>query len=206
MKINTIPLGDIGANCYLVSGDSFALVIDPGIYDSRIVDFLKSSKAANKYILLTHSHFDHICGANRIRKETNTDILISEKDEEGLFNPNFSLSHYFGIKQECFYADKTLVDEERINLDEAEILCIETPGHSPGSMCFLIEGCLFSGDTLFEGSIGRTDFPHSNHSDMVSSLKKLSLLDPDIKVFPGHGDTTTIKTEIDNNPFLRNLS
>lgn len=205
MKIDVIPLGIIGANCYLVSGDDFALVIDPGKYDERIAQFLNKNAGVKRYILLTHTHFDHICGAKQLREETNTDILISKEDATGLFDPKFSLSELFHIRQPIFYADKTLTDGEIISIGSKEIHCIATPGHSPGSMCFLIDDTLFSGDTLFAGSIGRTDFPHSNHNDMVSSLKRLSLLKPETRVLPGHGEETTIEKELATNPFLRNL-
>ncbi len=205
MKIDVIPLGIIGANCYLVSGDDFALVIDPGKYDERIADFLNKNAGVKRYILLTHTHFDHICGAKQLREETNTDILISKEDAQGLFNPEFSLSEHFHIRQPIFYADRTLRDGDIIPIGSKEIKCLATPGHSAGSMCFLIDDTLFSGDTLFAGSIGRTDFPNSNHNDMIISLKRLSLLKPETRVLSGHGEETTIGKELSSNPFLRNL-
>lgn len=205
MKIDVIPLGIIGANCYLVSSNDFALVIDPGKYDERIADFLNQNADVKRYILLTHTHFDHICGAKQLREETNTDILISKEDAVGLFDPKFSLSELFHIRQPIFYANKTLTDGETLCIGSKEIQCISTPGHSPGSMCFLIENTLFSGDTLFAGSIGRTDFPYSNHNDMVNSLKRISLLNPEIRVLSGHGEETTIGNELASNHYLRNL-
>jgi len=205
MKIDVIPLGIIGANCYLVSDDDFALVIDPGKYDERIAKFLNDNAGVKRYIILTHAHFDHICGAKQLREETNTDILISKNDAEGLFNPKFSLSEYFHIRQPIFYADKMLDDGEILSIGSKKIECLLTPGHSPGSMCFLIDEILFSGDTLFAGSIGRTDFPNSNHNDMISSLKRLSQLKAETRVLPGHGEGTTIGVELVSNPFLRNL-
>lgn len=205
MEIKVLPLGLIAANCYMVSSDNTAIVIDPGKYSPIVSEFFKQSKFKHRAILLTHSHFDHICGAARLREETNTDIIVGKKDEEGLFNTYLSLSDQFHAKQEPFYADQTVNNGDILNIGDFEIKCIETPGHTQGSMCYLLEDNLFSGDTLFCGSIGRTDFPSSDYCDMCNSLKKLIKLPAQTKVFSGHGEATTIGEEILSNPYLKNI-
>ncbi|MBQ2236772.1 MAG: MBL fold metallo-hydrolase [Clostridia bacterium] len=205
MEIKVLPLGLIAANCYMISSNEAAIVIDPGKYSPLVAEFLIQNKPKERAILLTHSHFDHICGAKQLRDETASDIIVSKKDEEGLFNTYLSLSDQFHAKQTPFHADKTVIDGEFINIGDLKIKCIETPGHTPGSMCFLIGNELFSGDTLFSGSIGRTDFPGSNHFEMLSSLKKLSAFSKTINVYPGHGESTTIGEELLSNPYFSEI-
>lgn len=205
MEIKVLPLGLIAANCYMIATEKTAIVMDPGKYSPIVSEFLKQGKFKHRAILLTHSHFDHICGAERLRDETDTNIVIGKKDEEGLFNTHLSLSDRFHAKQEPFHADQTVNDSDILKIGDLEINCIETPGHTTGSMCYLLENNLFSGDTLFAGSIGRTDFPGSNYYDMCNSLKRLINLPEDTKVFPGHGEATTIEEEIISNPYIKNI-
>ncbi len=202
MEIKCLPLGDFGANCYLVKTNFAALVIDPFSADQRVLGFLNENSGLEKYVLLTHFHFDHILGANEIRKQTGAKIVIGEKDAIGLIDPTLSLSAMVGVKQELFTPDITLADNQTLNLKDTYITALHTPGHTEGSVCYILENVMFSGDTLFKQSIGRTDFPTGSAANMKASLNRLKGLEKDYIIYSGHGEATTLFAEIKNNPYL----
>ena len=202
MKINCLPLGDIQTNCYLISTDNAALVIDPGLESAEVEQFLKENSSKERLILLTHAHFDHIGGAAVLRKNTNTDIAIGEIENPSLSDKTVNLCNLFGADIESFSADILLKDNQEFSVGYICIKVIHTPGHTAGGVSYLIDDFLFSGDTLFLESIGRTDFPQGNFSVLSASVKKLYELDGNITVFAGHGDKTTIAHEIMYNPFV----
>lgn len=178
MEIKHFKLGEIKTNVYLL--------IDKGILidceESEVIyDYLVKNKIQLKYIFLTHLHPDHVNGLEFLKNKTGALICGSDKDVD-------LLEKYLGIKVKL---DKILVEGEF-----QSIKVISTPGHSPGSLCFLIEDRLFSGDTLFYHTYGRTDLPGGSEEDMKKSLKKLFKLDKNIRVFPGHGKFTTIEEEL----------
>lgn len=203
MEINVYTLGHIAANCYTVLSADSALVIDPGQFSDAVANFLNQNADKQRLILLTHSHFDHICGAERLRSECGAEIAIGENDAEGLTNTALSLSDKFHARQKPFNADVLLKDNQDFLIGDLNIKCIETPGHTRGGMCYLCENKLFSGDTLFLETVGRTDFPGADHSTLLNSLKKLTVLDENTVVYPGHGNITTIKHEKEFNPYIR---
>lgn len=203
MEIKVLPLGDIQVNCYLISTENAALVIDPGFYSNSIEEFLKENSEKNRLILLTHSHFDHSGAAEKLRNNTGVKIAIGEKENEFLSNPSINLSSLFGMPQNPFSADILLKDEEIISVGDIDIKVIHTPGHTSGSVSYLIKNVLFSGDTLFNCSIGRTDFPTGDFGVLSASVKKLYMLDEDITVLSGHGEATSIAYEKSHNPFIR---
>lgn len=203
MEVKYFPISDCGANCYLVKTSCSALVIDPFEADGRAVDFLNENDLQNKYILLTHCHFDHILGANELRELTGAKIAIGEKDAKGLSDPGLSLSGFVGLPQEPFSADILLSDNEILNLGDTAVKVIHTPGHTLGSVCYILEDVIFSGDTLFKGSIGRTDFPTGNFSALKESLNRLKGLEKDYVIYSGHGAPTTLFSEIQSNPYMK---
>lgn len=202
MKIKRLPLGSIEVNCYLISTENTAIVIDPGFYSNEVEDFLKQNSSKEKIILLTHCHFDHIGDAARLREATNTKIAIGALDNESLSEPNKNLCNLFGIDLEPFCADVTFEDGEEYFVGDIKIKVIYTPGHTLGGVCYLIDNILFSGDTLFNGSIGRTDFPDGDFFTLKNSVNKIYQLPDNTKVYSGHGDTTTIGYEKKYNPFI----
>lgn len=198
MIIKRIPAGIYAANCYLVMDEvtKSAAVIDPGGDSDDIIKEIDRLDAKVQYILLTHGHFDHVGAVDEMREKYDIPVYINKKDEE-LINRG---ENVFG---QIADSNNELTDGMTVELGNLRIKCIETPGHTPGGMCFLVEKALFTGDTLFSGSIGRTDFVCGDFNSIINSIKsKLLILNDDISVYPGHGPSTSIGIERASNPFL----
>lgn len=204
MEIKTVVVGDCGTNCYLLSGEDFAVIIDPGYNDIRVREFaLQNEQKENKAILLTHCHFDHIGGVNEIKNIWQCPVIIGEREIEGLKNPNVNFSAFWGDEVWSIIADKGVTDGETLKIGSFETKVLHTPGHTVGSVCYLIDNVLFSGDTLFNMSIGRTDLPTGSYETEIASLKRLLELEPNITVYSGHGPQTTIFYEKLHNPYIK---
>ena len=203
MEIKVLRLGDIQVNCYLVKTEKVALVIDAGYYSKEAEDFLNENYDKERVILLTHAHFDHIGGALDLRENCGVKIAIGEKENAFLSDSKVNLSHLFGANLKPFTADVLLADGEILKIGDLEIKVIHTPGHTLGGVCYLIDNVLFSGDTLFNQSVGRTDFPTGDFNTLSASIRRLYELDDDISVLSGHGDATKIGIEKIYNPFVR---
>lgn len=198
LKINT-TLGE-PTNCYIVFDEKSkeTMVIDPAGDVDRIVEMLNILGAKLKYIYLTHCHGDHIAGVTELKNRYNGKILIHRTDAEGLNNPQINLSDYIGIGKVELDADSRIDDEDLIHLGNIEFVVIHTPGHTRGSSSLYCqeEKMLFSGDTLFRGTWGRTDLPTSSFIEIINSItNKLMKLPDDTIVYPGHGKSTMIKEE-----------
>ncbi len=202
-----IPLGPMGANAYIVSKEeeqAEAFIIDPGDEFHKINRILKEKRLELVGILLTHGHFDHIGAAEALRKETGAKLYVLKEERETLENPvrNLTSSYEvgYGVKADVFLKDK-----EKLTLAGIDLEVIHTPGHTPGGACFYLEKekLLFSGDTLFHTSVGRSDFPGGSAATLVRSIKeRLLCLPEDTKVYPGHMEATDIGTEKKYNPFI----
>ncbi|MFN3466600.1 MAG: MBL fold metallo-hydrolase [Candidatus Brocadiales bacterium] len=216
MRIETLIVGPLDVGCYiLMNEDNEAVIIDPGGDADEILKFIKKHKLQPRYLINTHGHGDHI-GANKELKAHFPDIkiCIHEEDKDALTNPFKNLSALGGFQSKDYIlksppADMTLKEGDRITLGKIKLEVIHTPGHTPGGICLLGRSedgrpdVLFSGDSLFQGSIGRTDFPGGNHSALIESLRgKVLTLKEDTIVYPGHGPTTTVGYEKRNNPYL----
>lgn len=198
MIIKRIPAGIYAANCFLLMDDPTknTAIIDPGGDGDDIIKEIEKLGAKPQFILLTHGHFDHVGAVDELREKYNIPVYINKNDEE-LINSGVEVFGKIGSP------NNPLSDNMIISLGELKIKCIETPGHTPGGMCFLIQDALFTGDTLFAGSIGRTDFVGGDFNSIIKNIKsKLLVLKDDVKVYPGHGLTTTIGVERVSNPFL----
>lgn len=191
MIFKQLKLGMLGNFSYIIGNSGEAAVVDPGWNYKTLIEKCEDLKITK--ILLTHSHYDHVHDLKKIVKETGAEVFMHE--DEDYENKNIKINR--------------IKDNEIIKIGNLDIKVIHTPGHSPGSCCFLIERFLLTGDTLFVGAIGRVDLLGSSEEDMIKSLKKLSELDDDIEVYPGHdyGPTpfSTIGEEKQNNPYIRNL-
>lgn len=203
MEINCLKLGMMKTNCYMILTEKSAIVIDPGVNSSTVEDFLNQHKEKERIILLTHGHFDHIGGALELHRLTGVNIAIGALEEEFLCNNELNLSNHFRPILEPFNADIRLSDGQILNVGDLEIKVIATPGHSKGSVVCLLGNILFSGDTLFLETVGRTDLPTSSFEDLKKSVKKLYQLDDDVTVYPGHGDSTSIAHEKKYNNCIR---
>lgn len=199
-------MGSMGANCYLLAcGETKkAVIIDPGADGKRIYRWVLEKGYKVDYILLTHGHVDHIGAVDELRELLgNVEVGIHADDAGMLTDGRKNLSGYFGPGLVLKKADLLLQDGQEIILGNQRIKVISTPGHSPGSTCFLCTDGLISGDTLFAGSIGRTDFPGGSMDQLLNGVKKkLLILPDDTRVFPGHGEETSIGIEKRTNPFL----
>ena len=204
-KILTFVTGPLGTNTYIVYSDDkkSCFIIDP-CNAKKMSDVLKENGLKPSHILLTHGHFDHILAVAQLQKEYGAKVCIHADDANALANDIDNLSAYLSFKVEKCKADILLKDGDIISIGDMEIKVMHTPGHSPGSVCFIFESerVIFSGDTLFHLSVGRTDFEHSSKKDLKASiLYKLYMLKGDYTVLPGHEEQTTLDYERQNNPF-----
>ncbi len=192
------------SNCYGISTDKAAIVVDPGKYTAELKDFLEKNSNKTRLILLTHAHYDHIGGALQLREATGVKIAIGKNEEFALSDKAFNLSGKFTPAIPAFNADYTIEDEEEFAVGDILVKAFETPGHTIGGMCYLMNDSLFSGDMLFYRTVGRVDLPGGNITEMKESLDRMMwLFDDDTKVYSGHGEVTTIGYERQNNPYLR---
>lgn len=203
--IEILQLGPFFVNCYIV-GDSNSkegIIIDPGYDPERIISFVEGLGLSINKILITHGHADHIAALDEVKSHFGAKILIGEKDAPMLGNPSANLSEYTGEKLTAGTADQLLKDGDEIAVGQFLFKVLDTPGHSPGSISLYGNGVVFTGDALFLGSIGRTDFPGSSHEALIESIhNKLLVLPGDTIVYSGHGTDTTIGQEREFNPFL----
>lgn len=207
-KIKTayLTVGALGTNCFIMINTETgeAVVIDPGAQAERIRRIVSDQNAQICAILLTHGHFDHIGAADELRRNFGCPVYALEEEREVLSSERMNLSPQFseGIKLE---ADIWLHDGETVSCAGISFEVIATPGHTPGGCCFYVkeEGLLFAGDTLFAGSVGRTDFPGGSMQQLTASVEnRLFCLPDDTRVLPGHGGFSTIGYEKENNPFF----
>lgn len=203
MELVKLYTGPLEINTYLLLSKDKALVIDPGGDEQKICEATKNKGAKIEKVLLTHGHFDHIGAVSALQK-MGAKIYIGAGDAEMLKSNTENLGKYFGLNVETCSADVLLFGNEEILLGDEKIKVIATPGHSMGGVCYLTDLGVFTGDTLFCSSIGRTDFPHSDFDMLVDSIKKnLFTLDKNTRVYPGHEGETTIENEIKFNPFIK---
>ena len=205
-KIMKLVVGELQENCFILFDENKdAFVVDPGGSSENIIEAIDKNSLNIKYILLTHGHFDHVGAVAALVKKYKALVYMSKDDRAFLESPKEVRASAFGMQIEAADVDVFVKEGDEIPFSEGTIKVIETPGHTLGSVCYLFENYLFAGDTLFNGSIGRTDFPESNHSLMIESLKKLKKLDDEIYVLSGHGPESQISYEKMTNPYLRQL-
>ncbi len=199
--IKKISVGIMPTNCYIVYDDKFkeALVIDPGYESEEITKFIKEEELNVKYIYLTHCHFDHIMGVDWLRNELKVPVACLDKEEDNIKDEDITMGKDIILKEITVVPDKIFFENDEIQVGTLNFEIIHTPGHTSGSSCLYGNGILISGDTLFKGTYGRCDLPTGNLYEIKKSIKtKLFELPNDTVVYPGHGETTTIGEEKQN--------
>jgi glyoxylase-like metal-dependent hydrolase (beta-lactamase superfamily II) len=201
-------VGPLQANCYLIHDPEggAGLVIDPGGDPDSIVETAQSAGATIEAIMITHGHHDHLGGAAALARATGAEICGSQEVKMVLADPDLYALFPNMPKVEPAGVDRILEGGETLEIDGISITAIATPGHSLGSITYFAAGGLFCGDLLFHGSIGRTDLPGGSYEQLAASVKRLILTyPPDTVIYPGHGNTSTLAEEKENNPFLTDL-
>ena len=198
MNIKTIPVGQLETNCYVVVNEETlaCVVIDPGDESNTIMDYIESNHLSCEAIMLTHGHFDHVGAVNEIFEQTGCALYINPRDEGyevGMSGMKFKMPE--GGK---YYDDGDIIVEAGL-----EFRVLATPGHTPGSVCLICGGALFTGDTLFRGSCGRADLPGGSMREEMRSLKKICALEGDYEVYPGHMDSSSLERERRFNHYCR---
>lgn len=206
MFIKCLKVGQIETNCYILSDrvSGIAAVIDPGAEAGRILAALRETQCEAKIVLLTHGHFDHITAVPEVIAATGASLAVCGRELALLNDPQRNLTATFSqaaSAQTPFTPDRLLHDGDTVEVGSLTLTVIETPGHTPGSCCFLCQDMLFSGDTLFHDGAGRTDFPGGDVEALRQSIARLAALPGDYQVLPGHGEFTTLAHERLVNPF-----
>lgn len=203
MKVISEKFGSMDNNCSLIIDEKTnqSALVDCNEFSQKMIDMIGETDL--KYILLTHGHFDHIIGVKSVKEKYGAQVVISKEDEPMLNSAKLSLAVFCNAPQNNVDADIIVKDGDEITLGEIKIKVMATPGHTSGSVCYIAENCIFSGDTLFYCSCGRTDFPSGSPEQMMTSLQKLKALDGDYKVYTGHNNLTTLDFERKNNPYMK---
>lgn len=214
MILKQLEVGWFMTNAYIIGCEETkeGAIIDPGGDANKILKIAEENSLSIKYIINTHAHPDHISENKTIKEKTGADILIHKDDAPLITSAIMKLASLLGMFFTPISPDKTLDEGDIIKIGNIQLSVLHTPGHSPGGICLLTESTInraaakiaFTGDTLFAGSVGRTDFPGCSYTDLIRSIKqKLLTLDDETKIYPGHGPNSTIGYEKSTNPFCR---
>lgn len=209
LNVYPLVLGPVQTTCYVVSSQGRAVIVDPAANATKIIQYLGTKKLIPEAILLTHGHFDHIGAVNELAAKYSLPIYAHKSEKEYFDQPEVNLSTMmyqpFVLSGDLDY--HWLADGATLTCLDTQVKIFHVPGHTSGSLCyyFVKDRMVFTGDTLFKQSIGRTDFIYGNHQQLVTGIRqKLLTLPDDTLVYPGHGDCTTVADEKRNNPFLNN--
>ncbi|MFI3175028.1 MAG: MBL fold metallo-hydrolase [Bacillota bacterium] len=202
IKVKTFVMGAVGVNGYVVSGeDGKACIIDCDAPSQKMLDYIDEKELEITHLLLTHGHGDHIGAVEEIKQKYGCEVVACKKEESILLDPKLNFSMMMGASM-TVTADRFVSDGDTIAVGEMEFKVIETPGHTVGSVCYIVQDNMFSGDTLFEGSCGRTDLPTGDTATIMKSLKRLKALEENYVVYPGHGPYTSLEIERQSNPYM----
>ena len=203
MIFKRLATGMLASNCYIIGQNGEGAVIDPGAEAAEIAGAVEELKLKVNYILLTHAHIDHIVSVDKLRTVLDAKVLAHEKDAKALSNPFLNGSGLFGLNRVFKDADGVLKDGDILDVGGLKLEILHTPGHTSGGICIKAGDSVFTGDTLFMMSIGRTDLGDGDQDQLMDSFKnKLMVLKDDTKVYPGHGTFTTIGYERAHNPYI----
>ncbi len=205
MKILILPLGVYQTNCYIAAEESSGkgVIIDPGDEPERIFEQVEKNNITPEKVLLTHGHVDHIGAVPAVVDKYKIPLYAGREEQSMLRSATENFSAMFGAPIVCPQPERLLSDGDTVTFGDTAFIVLGTPGHSPGGICYLAGSVVFCGDTLFAGSVGRTDFPGCSHEQLIQSIiDKLMVLPDDTICYPGHGEATSIGRERRSNPFL----
>jgi glyoxylase-like metal-dependent hydrolase (beta-lactamase superfamily II) len=204
MDIKRVVSGQIEVNCYIIYDEvsKKAVIIDPGTDFEKVTSEIEQFGLIPELLINTHGHWDHIFSDDSIRAKYNIPLAISAEDAKMLSDAHKNASFFMGCSVEIKAPEIILKDGEKLKTSFCEFDIVSTPGHTKGGVCLVLEDNIFTGDTLFAGSVGRTDLPGGNMKEMQKSLSKLIKFGKNLKVFPGHGPASTLENEMRHNPFL----
>ncbi|MGE5672917.1 MAG: MBL fold metallo-hydrolase [Mycobacterium leprae] len=211
LVIHSNELGDFGTNCYIIACTETGecAVVDPGVPDSWVAETVAANGLKPVAILLTHGHLDHIGGVAAVKAATGAPVAVHGDDAPMLTDVILNGSATFGLRITAPRPDRLLQDGDRVVVGQLQLQVLHTPGHTPGGVCYYMSSTngegphLIAGDTLFAGSVGRTDLPGGDHKALIAGIhRQLLSLPPETIVYPGHGPTTTIGDEKEYNPYL----
>lgn len=203
MKIQGFAMGMIGTNCYVVSDENnICAIVDCDGNPQPLFEYIEENQLKPTHILLTHGHFDHIGAVEAVKEKYGCKVYAGAKEKNVLTDPKINHSA-FAATPLSLEADVYCQEGDVISVGDLEFKVMETPGHTEGSVCYLVDRTILSGDTLFYGSCGRTDFPTGDWQTIIHSLERLKNLEGDYVVYPGHGPATTLENERASNPFMK---
>jgi glyoxylase-like metal-dependent hydrolase (beta-lactamase superfamily II) len=208
MKIENIVVGPLQVNCFIAyDEDSLeALVVDPGDEAEKIIRLIEARKLKVSHIVCTHAHFDHIGAVSKLKEATGAPVIIQKEDFELYMRADKQAVLWgFQIEKQPPEPDMYVVEGDEICVGRFRFKVLHTPGHSPGGICLYGEGVIFTGDTIFAGSVGRTDFFGGSNADLKKSFSRIISLPPETRIFSGHGPLTTVKMEKESNFFVQEL-
>ena len=207
MKIDTLVVGPLQVNCYIVydEGSNDAIVVDPGDEAEKIIGLVEDRKLKVSRIVCTHGHFDHVGAVSGLKKRTGSAVMLHKGDLD-IFMRADKQGALWGFHIEPPPApDMHLLEDDEVPIGRFGLKVLHTPGHSPGGICLYGEGVIITGDTIFAGSVGRTDFPGGSVTELKKSFARIIALPAETRIFPGHGPLTTVENEKENNFFVHEL-
>lgn len=207
MKIEHVAVGPLQSNCYIIYDEKslHAMVVDPGDEPDRIMDIVKQNKLSVDFIICTHAHFDHIGAVIDIKNATNAKVVINKGDLEIYMSAKDQAALWGYELEQLPQPDMFVSDGDDLAIGGLKFKVLHTPGHSPGGICLYGEGVLITGDTVFAGSVGRTDFYGGNTGELKKSFQKIISLPSETKILPGHGEWSTVDEEKEISLFVQEL-